>query len=569
MASREELIRIQKRIVRNLKREINELTGADVPPIRQYLREYEREFKHFRQISSKAALIRAARRAQIVYVGDFHTLRISQKAAGKLLTELMVSNRRVVLGLEMIQSRHQAMLTSFLKGEISEGKLLREVDYAHTWGFDWTHYRDILHFAREHGLEAVGLNCSPQRVRNRLRARDEHAARILASITLDSPDTLLFVIFGDLHVAQCHLPQAVDRIVALHDEHRRKVIVYQNNETVYWRLAAVGLEETVTACQIDRESFCIFNTTPLVKFHSVLNWTEKLDELPQKLPPGWEADGGERIDYSDFVVEICQVIAEFLGIEEQGLQDFYVYTSTDLDLLETLERDHGFDEDELRRVEEELLISKSFFHPKGNIIYLSSLSVNRAAEEASRFINSIKASHRGVREDALDEFYFRVMTEAIGFLGSKVLNHKRKAKRPAHYQEIRDKNRGRFLTEKSRLFDTVCRWVLEHQRMEEAMLGTDRVPALSRRIFHQPRAVQVGTCNAIGHILGERLYNAMIDERVSKEQIRALFHENLEEPRKAVTVYRDLVTFLERNHRDRRRERPRFDLPPTRFPITT
>ncbi len=567
MPSREELIRIQKRIVRNLKREINELTGADVPPIRQYLREYENEFKHFREISSKASLVRAARRAQIVYLGDFHTLRISQLAAVRFLTDLLVSNRRVVLALEMLQSCHQPAIATFLRGEISEGKLLREINYAQTWGFDWKHYRDILLFARENNIETVGLNTTPQRVKNRLRARDEHAAQIITSITTESPDSLVYVLYGDLHIARGHLPTTVDRMLTERNESRRKVIIYQNNETVYWRLAAVGLEEKVSVAQIDRESFCIFNTTPLVKFHSVLNWSEQLEELPQRLPPGWESEGEELTDYCDFVSEISQTIADFLGIEEPDIENFTVYTSTDLNFLEALAREHNYDASEVREFEQDLLLSKSCFHPKGNIIYLSSLSVNRAAEESTRFLNSICAQHKGKRKNRLDEFYFRVMTEALGFLGSKVFNHKRRAKPTSYYEAVRDRNRGLKLSEKDQVFDSICRCVLEHRKIEEQMMEKAKLPSSQRKLFSLPRAVLLGSCNAIGHILGEGLYYALIDERISKAQLRNLFYVPLEQPNVAANTYRDLITYLERNHRDRKDERSNFDLPPQRFPV--
>ncbi|HVY62994.1 MAG TPA: hypothetical protein VHF22_15155, partial [Planctomycetota bacterium] len=100
-AARSELIAIQQRIVERLKSEIETSLGKLSPAVEIYYDEYFRELTSFERVSSKRELVAACAAADIVYCGDYHTLRQSQDTAAKLVWELLVSGRDVTVAVEM------------------------------------------------------------------------------------------------------------------------------------------------------------------------------------------------------------------------------------------------------------------------------------------------------------------------------------------------------------------------------------------------------------------------------------------------------------------------------------
>jgi uncharacterized iron-regulated protein len=97
--------------------------------------------------------------ARIIYVGETH----DNPAAHRLELQVLkaVAERypgQVSLGMEMFNQEQQEVLNEWVAGKLSEREFLKTSDWYSVWTQDFTYYRDILYFARDHKIPVIGLN---------------------------------------------------------------------------------------------------------------------------------------------------------------------------------------------------------------------------------------------------------------------------------------------------------------------------------------------------------------------------------------------------------------------------
>jgi hypothetical protein len=552
-SARRELIAIQKRIWKRLRREIHASLAEITANVAIYLEEYERELKTFEAPCTRDDLLVSALSAELVYLGDYHTLKQSQKTLVKLLVAACKARPEVILALELVHSNDQEHLDSFMQGEIDEDVFKSRIKYDNTWGFDWRNYREIFAIAKRRNVRVVGINSDPQgHRRDHLLERDFRSAEVVVRETLAHPRALVLIFDGDLHVARDHLPLVVDSLLERQGKKREKTIVHQNSEAIYWELAKRGLEQETSVVRLHRDAFCVINASPIEKLQSYLNWQSARDELEPAedsewaeilAPEGDESDDpvSTGADYTEQFLGIVTTLARFLQIERDDLDDFELFTVADLDLFEKLAE--RFSKSELADLKRQVESSESYFIPRGNIVYLADLSVSNAAEEAAHFLHWKCAGMKEVsREDAFAEFYLRTLTEALGFFGSLVVNHKRECWRESDcvvFVERRKQRTSRF-TPEDRFQFAACLLVLQHKKNERGYLASGKWGRLSK-VYDQPPELHLRITHMLGHMLGERLYEALVGGALSKEFIRSLFFEKHETRRSAFERYLDLV----------------------------
>jgi hypothetical protein len=551
-SARRELIAIQKRLWRRLRKEIQSSLVEQPGNVAIYLEEYERELLDFEAPATRDELLASVLSAAIVYVGDYHTLRQSQKTLVRLLTAASIARPEVVLALELVHSSQQAALDAFMKGEVDEGEFKKLIRYDETWGFDWRNYREIFTLARRRGLRVVGINSDPKHHdRDHLLERDLRAAEVIVRETLARPRALVFVFDGDLHVARDHLPLVVDSLLERAGKKRAKTLVHQNAEAIYWRLAAEGKEHECSVVRLRPDAFCVFNASPIEKLQSYMNWQSERDELTPKDDSDWaeimaededdldddEPSTGQ--DYTEQVLGFIQTLAHFLGIQRDDLDDFELFTVKDLDFLDYLAE--RFTDEELEELKRQVETGESFFIPKGNIIYLADLSVSNAAEECAHFIHWKCSGTACHMEDLRFDFYLRTITEALGFFGSKVVNHRRECWREADCLKFLARRQGaRQMSGEERFQRVACELVVQHKENERRKLAGGRWSKLSK-IYDQPAPMHMLVTHMLGHMLGERLYDGLVAGDLTKEYIHDLFFERHEDARSALDRYMDLV----------------------------
>ena len=127
----------------------------------------------------------------------------------------------------------------------------------------------------------------------------------------------------------------------------------------------------------------------------------------------------------------------------------------------------------------------------------------------------------------VDAFYFRIMNEAIAFLGSKIVNPKRKC---THEESLRT------LVEQKKSPPSVemiaARMALDHKEMERGAI----IPHLSD-IFHSNSELFNAVTHILGYILGDKLYYALVRNKITATEARSMFFEPLEDEGAAMLMY--------------------------------
>jgi hypothetical protein len=241
--------------------------------------------------------------------------------------------------------------------------------------------------------------------------------------------------------------------------------------------------------------------------------------------------------------ELISTIAGFLEIDEPGLDDFSVYTTGDLDFLEKIAKDRRFSAREISEIRRQVKSNESYFIPRANIIYLADLSTPRAAEEAAHFINTICGGFHSGGRDARDAFYYRAVKEAIGFFGSRIIDHKRYCMSFQDFRGFLAVNRGRRLDHDGAFIRKIARLALKHRDAEVRAIGKKRPLGRAGLVYGQPPAIVNGVAHALGYILGDKLYNALVTGIVTKRYVRQLFYDRLL-PGRSEERYLELVERL-------------------------
>ena len=202
-----------------------------------------------------------------------------------------------------------------------------------------------------------------------------------------------------------------------------------------------------------------------------------------------------------------------------------VASVVDLSFLSRLRKRGDFTASDMRHLKRQILRSESYFIPRARMVYLGNLSINHSAEEATHFLRDVCAKPRDPKL-LVDAFYARCLEEALGFLGSKLINHKRKT---VNLAQLTRMARSSHADEGERY---VAKLVCKHIAMER---GT-KVRGMSEVYECDADAFNVVT-HVLGYRLGELLYYGMVGGAVAKEQIRELFFENWEDEGAALTTY--------------------------------
>lgn len=522
---REELLAMQKQIFRLNQKLIEDSISIREKGFEAYQKRYLKQVADYELVSSLEELQEVLRKADIIYMGDYHTNPQSQRGFLRVLKLLNEEQCAFVIALELIHQKVQKPVDEYLGGKITLKTFLKKLNLKSRWYFDlWPNFQPIFDFAKYHQLKIYGIEAA-RYGKASLQERDKASAKSLLKIIQQNPLSKILVFTGDLHVAPQHLPKELDLLLKKNKLHKEKLILYQNSERIYWKLAEEGLEAKAEIVKIDENSFCIQNTPPIIWQQSYVNWLEH--------------EEGE-IDFADAkhsFLELTRRIAQFLEIETpKNYEEVEVYTSGDLSFLKRLEEDPQFTKKEIKVIKRQIMASESYYMQKGRIAYLGSISINHVAEEASHYIRHLCAGNEFPR-DPVDAFYANALHEALGFFGSKIINHQRKA---SHEKEFKSllvyfRNTHRKVPRDKMKELEIAQLVLELKRMEKQgrLISESRVMKQDMELF-------LGVTHALGYMLGDRLYYGMISQKISKKEIVELFSDPFEEEGEVGAVYLNL-----------------------------
>lgn len=549
VSPRAELIGIQKRLLKRIKQSLYAEYCQTNPWIDAYYEDYKQLTGNYERVVSKAELLSHITESDVVYLGDYHTLRQAQRTLIRILEPIINSGyqKSIILGLEMFRAEHQTWIDQFLNGTIEEQDFLKKIDYEKTWGFDWNHYKIILNYAREHKIKVYGLNTPDITGKHNLERRDKLVGQTVVDIISQNSDTLFITMFGDLHISENHLPKAVDEVCAEKRQHLpRRLIICQNSERIYWKLADQGLEQATEAVKIKDRVYCIINSTPLMVFQSCLNWQYQEKDLKScPMHPGWCEGKNTETLLPEEMAELVKAICNFLNLGVPPLDRFTICSAHDFDILDKVKAKLASAE-EKERIEADLARTESYFIREAGLICLSNLSLNHAGEEAAHLIHYHYALTRNdkpmqVDRSPVDNFYYNIIREALGFFGSRVINHKRLCSKEDDFKSfITRYARKKVVPYWVRVEREIANTVLEHIKREKDYLSSSKWRAF-RKIHLLKLDPWVGVSQSLGYILGDKLYNGVMQDIISRGEIRELFLKPFTERDAPLTSYLYLV----------------------------
>ncbi|WPB73205.1 ChaN family lipoprotein [Archangium violaceum] len=506
-------------LFRRQKAQIARAIEGQSAAFRAYEARYRRRTSEYRRVLTASAVSQRVQAADVVYVGDYHTLPLAQETYLELVEGVREAGRRVVLALECVEGRHQAAVEAYLAGRLAERALLARLGQGANQG-SWSGPRTLLAYAKRHRLEVVGIDRRAQGERS-LELRDAYAAERIARAVRAEDKPRVMVLVGQYHVAPCHLPAQVEH--ALGEAHgARGLVVYQNAEGVYWRLAREGKVGISPAVELPDGALCLLNASPVVCQQSFLDYLEaESGDSPLR-----DRSAAERFR------EMASLIGRLAGVPvARWLDEVEVVTAADEDALGRIQQRGRFTQGELLQLRRHILSRESCYIPRARTAYLASLSLNHAAEEAAHFVrhcavgDAMEAPRR-----ASDAFYARCLEEALGFFGSKLVNPRRACLGTGEWALRFAGARG--------VERQIAAFVLAHKAAEVEVPdeAVKLLPLRKDRLFH-------GVSHALGYLLGDALYRDFDGGQVERAELRALFRDPLEDPR---ATYFDWVRRLSR-----------------------
>jgi len=408
-----------------------EIRAQDSHSRRKYLREFNQAFRSYDSVLDPQQVHNALHEADVVLIGDYHALPAAQRYAAFLIEQrALAGDRPVVLGVETIFARDQHILEEWWRREIDESELRQRIRFDLDWGYDWTPFHELLVAARDHGEAIFGLDCMPRENLRKIGARDRHAAAKIAEIRERHPNAVIFVLFGESHLAPGHLPRV------LHKEMpgARILTVLQNVDALYWRAAGERVAK-VDAVRVNDDVLCVFNATPLEKYESYRLFLDQWSRC----------DSGP--DFAPTIYNLIDSLASFLEINRysphNGTQPKFLVdllpevhgNSSDAMLRRLLSR-KGVSELQLDTMLASVEERGSAYLPQVNAFHIREFKMMHAAEDAARFLhhacrglpqrlNGHGANGDGVQENAgaapEDAFYTCVLEHAVAYFGSRVL----------------------------------------------------------------------------------------------------------------------------------------------------
>jgi hypothetical protein len=501
--------RLQLELFSANQRLINDAVAGYTEEFRRYEARYRRTVRGVKKPISFDRLVARTRAARAILVGDYHTLRQAQRTFFRILRR-QPNDAKIVVALEMLPGSRDLDIARFLGGELSEETFLKRIDHHRRWPFGaFDAVRPIFELCRARGWPLIGLDTDDPGA-STLAERDQYAAEQM----LDALDELggrgrVFALIGEMHLAPSHLPRVLERSL----ERGAVLRVHQNPERIWFEQNAIGVTDEHDVLELDDGAIALLSASPVVCQQSFLTWLDRVQD--GDVDPLLDGDA-QAPGFAQAVEMLARALDLPLG---DALKNVEVVGPGDLGFIERLKRSKKFTVRELRQIRAHILSSESSYIPRARLVYLATLSINHAAEEASHYLRH-HLSGEGEREPEgiIDAFYGRVINEAIGFLGSKIVNPKRKCL-PL---DALDRESARF--------------VRAHKKMERGQ----HVPWLSG-VYGASPAIFNAVTHVLGYMLGDQLYYALVRGKLSREEARDLYYRTLEPEGASLVLYLQLI----------------------------
>jgi hypothetical protein len=512
------LLRLQKKILGSIEEDLTSYSHRKPKDLIAYEKAYLREFRRAYKVANKEDLLARIRSSQIIFCGDFHSLRQSQKTAMRLLRDAVRIDSNYILCLECIDQKKQEVLDRFFLKEIDANELRELIGFDSTWPFPWENYKDLFLFSQEVGIQMVALGSGFSAGRENLSQRDLESAKIIVNTALRSPKHRLFVFYGDLHLAKKHLPSATKEIFKSNGKSLRFTTIFQNEPRLFWKLARDGLAHTTDVLKLSADTWCIMNTTPWVRLQSYLDWLEG-DSLS-----GASEENGLSDNASGRITSMLWHLEKFLNLEKKEDIDVTIYSFENIEGFRALAMP-GFSL-RSKAIHHSIYLSRPGFIPDTKSLYIPSTSLNVLAEASALMLLERHKAGGEFIFDPRNNMASQILVQARIYFCSKIINPKRKCEETddiLNFLSANNRKRKATLRFKKNFYHWAqkeLRWILEKSNRKFQPKG--------------PRFTYASGCEAarlVGSILSERLHYAFLNgsfplEEAQKFLLTAITNES-------------------------------------------
>lgn len=513
-------LKLQKKILRELKLEVDQLLGKMPEAIQRYERGYQVDFKTNQtslQTLSKDQLISKIRSVDVTFIGDFHTFDQAQRTALRIMRESIEPHQKWFIGLELVPTHFQEALNQYQLGKLSTEDFHQIISYPEEWGFPWKNYSPIFEWAKSTQIPLIALNTPKPLLKTKktqeLPVRDKWAAGVITDLFhfehQQGRHPKMIVIYGELHVGSQHIPKQLKKFSKLYlNSPLSSLIIHQNHDRLFWKLAEANPRAMQNIILLQENIVCLISSTPWAKLQSLINWIEgnPLDTLESET------------DYLSMLCQYGNSLSEFLNIPVSNYETLNLFTVQQIEQFNAHLREKQFKRDERKLVEFHINHNFRIYLAKISAIYLGIPSLNSATELAAIHLFKSHNTPNSKRIFSLNEEDFSrlVLEFAFGFFGSLLINPQRKCDLfQDHLKRIQELNAGlkpRFPFEKESRSVAIKKLTIQSL----ISLGKDLIgPYMAARY--------------LGQILGKKLHKALFEENFQLTHIKGLFFPGLQE----------------------------------------
>jgi uncharacterized iron-regulated protein len=95
---------------------------------------------------------------RIVYIGEKHTNVAHHRIQLEVIQAIFKKHPNLAVGMEMFDHTYQDVLDMWSAGELDQKDFLKKSHWYANWRFDFSLYREIMEFIKEHHIRLVALN---------------------------------------------------------------------------------------------------------------------------------------------------------------------------------------------------------------------------------------------------------------------------------------------------------------------------------------------------------------------------------------------------------------------------
>lgn len=258
--------------------------------LRSYQESFGDQLGLYERSVSFAKVMDAARASVVVYVGDFHPLRLAKDTFVRIVEEGAAPRRQRVVLLEEFQANDNRYLKAY-HNDVIDDNGLRSKAWSHNLNGSWGGVLGIVRYAKKKGIPVRGID---QRLPS-LRLRTSGIADQVEQYV--TPKSQVFVLAGQFHLTPNRIPAQLDGIV------KSSITVFQAPDEMFWQLLARGLAYETEAVQTSSGVYCLNNSNPL--FLHMVQQNAALDRA--------ERLGKEELD-DNYLDSLIGVLSTVLGI---------------------------------------------------------------------------------------------------------------------------------------------------------------------------------------------------------------------------------------------------------------